>query len=221
MTMRQPRDPSHSREIKAFTLVELLVVMGVISLLAAAAVTGFNAIGRARGVTEAAYQIASAVELCRSEAVSRQSYVWLFFQPQTNSGSADLRLGMVYSMDGSPTNTSSTNLMPMGKSFLIQSVTLAPVNPSIATNFPSSGVDLSSYNGGLTYTNGTNVFRGTSITFMPQGEVTTNPSPTKADGFDPILGVELRPTRGTRVLATNVTELLIDGSVGISTIIRP
>jgi Tfp pilus assembly protein FimT len=193
--------------------------MGVISLLAAAVVTGFNEIGRARGVTEAAYQIASAVELCRSEAVSRQSYVWLGFQPQTNTGSSDLRLGMVYSMDGSSTNTNSTNLMPLGKALLIQSVALAPVNTSIATNF--SGVDLSTVGAGMSFIIGTNKFTGPTITFMPLGEVTTNPSPTNTDGFDPILGVELRPTRGTQILATNVIELLIDGSVGIPTIIRP
>ncbi len=219
MTTRQPWNLSYSREMKAFTLVELLVVMGVISLLAAAAVTGFNAIGRARGVTEAAYQIASAVELCRSEAVSRQSYVWLSFQPQTNSGSADLRLGMVYSLDGSSTNISSTNLMPLGKSLLIQSVALAPVNTSIATNF--SGVDLSTNLAGLTFTIGTNTFNGASMTFMPLGEVAAKPSPTNTDGFDPILGFGLQPTRGTTLLTNNLTELLIDGSVGIPTIIRP
>jgi len=217
--MPQPRDPSYSKEMKAFTLVELLVVMGVISLLAAAVVTGFNEIGRARGVTEAAYQIASAVELCRSEAVSRQTYVWLGFQPQTNAGSADLRLGMVYSMDGSSTNTNSTNLMPLGKALLIQSVALAPVNTSIATNF--SGVDLSTVGAGMSFIIGTNKFTGPSITFMPLGEVTTNPSPINTDGFDPILGFGLQPTRGTTLLTNNLTELLIDGSVGIPTIIRP
>ena len=217
--MPQPRDLSYSKEMKAFTLVELLVVMGVISLLAAAVVTGFNEIGRARGVTEAAYQIASAVELCRSEAVSRQTYVWLGFQPQTNAGSADLRLGMVYSMDGSSTNTNSTNLMPLGKALLIQSVALAPVNTSIATNF--SGVDLSTVGAGMSFIIGTNKFTGPSITFMPLGEVTTNPSPINTDGFDPILGFGLQPTRGTTLLTNNLTELLIDGSVGIPTIIRP
>jgi len=222
MTMPQPRDLSYSKEMKAFTLVELLVVMGVISLLAAAAVTGFNAIGRARGVTEAAYQIASAVELCRSEAITRHTYVWLGLQPTNNSGSADLLLGMVYSVDGSSTNTIPSNLMPLTKALTIQSVALASVNTQIASGF--SGVDLSTLGPStppFTFSIGNKSFNGPVITFMPLGEVTTNNTPADTNGFDSSLGVELRPTRGTQVLTNNVTELLIDGSVGIPTIIRP
>jgi prepilin-type N-terminal cleavage/methylation domain-containing protein len=207
--------------MKAFTLVELLVVMGVISLLAAAAVTGFNAISKARGVTEASYQIASAVELARSEAVSRHTYVWLGFQPTNNSGSLDLLLGMVYSKDGTA-NTSTANLMPLTKALTIQSVALASVNTQIASGF--SGVDLSNLGPStppFTFSIGNKSFNGPIITFMPLGEVTTNNTPADTNGFDSSLGVELRPTRGTQVLNNNVTELLIDGSVGIPTIIRP
>ena len=213
----QPWDSSYSKDSRAFTLIELLVVMGIISLLAAAAVTGFNAIGQARGVTEAAYQVASAVELARSEALSRQTYVWLGFQPQTNAGSSDLRLGMVYSMDGSSTNTAANNLMPMGKPLLIERVTVTLVNQTIATNF--SGVDLSAVSGGVQFNIGQVQYtNGMTITFMPLGEVTTNASPTNTDGFDPMLGLGLAPTSGNTNY--NAAAVIIDGSVGIPAILR-
>jgi hypothetical protein len=129
---------------------------------------------------------------------------------------------MVYSVDGSSTNTIPSNLMPLTKALTIQSVALASVNTQIASGF--SGVDLFTLGPStppFTFSIGNKSFNGPIITFMPLGEVTTNNTPADTNGFDSSLGVELRPTRGTQVLTNNVTELLIDGSVGIPTIIRP
>ena len=167
---------------RAFTLIELLVVIAIIIVLASVGVTAFNSIGQARGVTEAANQVSSAVELARSEAVSRQTYVWLSLMNQTNSGSSDLRIGLVYSLDGT-TNTNSTNFAPIAKPRLIQSVTLAglagsaggkggvgfvsALNPG--SNFVTTSlIDLSKSNG-VTYSIGRVAFTAPSVTFTPRG----------------------------------------------------
>ena len=217
-----PPDHGHpfplTTSIKAFTLLELLVVMGIMVILAGAGVTAFNAIGQARGVTEAANQISSVVELGRSEAVSRQTYVWMGIIPQTNSGSYDLRVGLVYSLDGT-TNTNSTNFSPIGKPRLIQSVALvstaSPFNPG--TNFTPPTADLSGSSTGVTFTIGKVPFNsGQSVTFTPLGEVTTDPTVT--NGFKPRIGIGLRQTRGTAVASNNDIAVVIDGSVGVPTI---
>ena len=57
---------------------------------------------------------------------------------------------------------------------------------------------------------------------MPLGEVTTNVAPGPTNGFDPFLGIGLQPTRGaTNIHGNNNAAVVIDGSVGIPTIIRP
>jgi hypothetical protein len=146
--------------------------------------------------------------------------VWLGLQPQTNSGNLDLRLGIVYSKDGT-TNSLAANLQPIGKSLLIQRVGLTNTTAlDVGTNL-ANPVDLSAFTGGVTFKIGQaiNSDRRT-ITFTPLGEATTNPAPKFTDGFDPRLGIGLRSARGTALLTNTDIAIVIDGSVGIPTIYR-
>ena len=203
----------------AFTLLELLLVIAIIVLLAAAITPVFNSIGQARGVTEAAYQVMAAVDLARSEAVARQTYVWLGLQ--TNSDN-DLRIGLVYSKDGSGTNTAAANLQPIGKATLIQRTAL--VDPSI-WGAGEVGTSLGNpppfpTNGGLTFTIGSSSFAGCTVTFTPLGEVMTNSAPSATNGFVPRIAIGLRQSRGTTAATGNDIAVVIDGSVGIPTMYR-
>ena len=210
--------PFRSQSVAGFSLIELLVVISIVALLAGLSVTTFNAIGQARGVAEAANQVSSAVELARSEAVSRQTYVWLSLKPETNSGSSDLRIGLVYSLDGTP-NTSSTNFAPLGKPRLIERATLSTTTASFnagpgftATPAPA---DLAAGNG-VSFTIGRVAFNGApSVTFTPLGEATTDPAASA--GFNPRIAIGLRQTRGTAVASNNDIAVVIDGSVGVPT----
>jgi prepilin-type N-terminal cleavage/methylation domain-containing protein len=208
---------------RAFSLIELLVVVAIIGLLASLAIPAFNSIGQARGVSEAAYQIASAVELARSEAISRQTFVWMGLQPQTNAGSLDLRVGLVYSKDGTATNTTASNLQPIGRALLLQRVGLAGVtsaNFDAGTNL-AGAADLSGYAGGMTFQIGqANFINKSTVTFSPLGEVTTNANPSSSDGFDPRIAIGLRQARGTTLMTNNDIAVGIDGSVGTPTIYR-
>jgi len=202
----------------AFSLIELLVVIAIIALLTAFALPAFNSIGQARGVSEAAYQVAAAVEMARSEAITRQTYVWLGFQNQTNSGNIDLRIGMVYSKDGTTTNTTAANLQPIGRAVLIQRVGL--VNPSalqVGTNL--SGVpSVLTNSSGATFSLGQTGFTNTTVTATPAGEFLLNSLSTTAvptNGFDSQIAIGLRQFRGTTAGVDNDVAIVIDGSVGI------
>ena len=213
---------SAQKSSSGFTLIELLVVIAIVGLISVFTLPAVNSFGQARGVTEAAYQVAAAVELARSEAITRQTFVWLGLQPQINYGNLDLRIGLVYSKDGSSTNTAPSNLQPIGRSVLLQGVGLVPPDAVVPASSPPP-VDLSKFSGGISFANGqmTNTDKR-SLTFTPMGEVTANGSPGTTGGFDPRLGIGLRQTRGT-ALGSNVNNdiaVVIDGSVGIPAIYR-
>ena len=208
-----------STTVHGFSLIELLVVVAIVALLAGGTVTMFTSIGQARGVADAASQVASLLEQARSEAVSRNTYVWLSLMPQTNSGSSDLRVGLVFSKDGT-TNTRGTNLAPIAKPFLIQHVMLTNYTAlAVPPSFPLTPgtADLASSSLSPTFTNGKVIFSGAngarSVTFTPLGEATTNT--LVANGFDPRIAIGLRQTRGTAFATNNDVVVMIDGSVGI------
>jgi len=203
-----------------FSLIELLVVVAIIGLLAALAVPAFNSIGQARGASEGAYRLASAVEMARSEAIARQTFVWLALQKETNFGNLNLRIGMVASKDGSE-NSNATNLHPIGRSLLLQRVGMT-MAAGVDVGIPLIGVTevLTNFQG-VEFSIGNAEFSDRrSVTFTPLGEVMILASPHASNGFDSRLAIGLREARGTNLMTNNDIAIVIDGSVGLPTIYR-
>ena len=99
----------------AFTLVEMLVVIVIISILLVGVIPAFNSINGSRGVTRAVNDIAGILELARVEAMATRSYAYVGFVNTTNSdGNADLRCAALISIDGSSDSTAA-NLRPISK----------------------------------------------------------------------------------------------------------
>jgi Tfp pilus assembly protein FimT len=210
------------RDDRAFTLIELLVVINIVIYFFWIMAPSFSSIAQGVTTTEAAFTISSVIERARSEAVGRKSYVWLGIQEEVNEGNLALRLGIVCSKDGSA-NTNSNNLLPIGKAVLIPRMGL--VNSStvaLSTGAPTNGaIDLTDVSSGIAFQTGQTKFTdGRTITFMPLGEVTTNPVPTASSGFDPLLVVSIEQARGTNLISGNNVSVAIEGSVGIPTIYR-
>lgn len=137
-----PPDPS-GRD--AFTFIELLVVMVIVTLLATALVSSFSGIIKSQGVDNAAYEIKWAVETARSYAMANKTYTWVgFFEDSASSpvsalppysGKGCVFLAVVSSKDGTeifqPAATSGAlpgaSLIQLGKIVKLENVHLADV----------------------------------------------------------------------------------------------
>lgn len=71
-----------------FTLVELLVVVGIMVILMALMGPAFNALQSAGGFSKAVYDIAGLLQQARSHAIANRTYVYLgFFEEDNSKGS--------------------------------------------------------------------------------------------------------------------------------------
>jgi len=205
---------------RAFSLIELLIVLNITLYFFWLTIPAFNSITQAYGVTEAAYNVSSAVERARSEAVARKTYVWLGIQQVIIEGSPGLSVGIVCSKDGAA-NTNATNLLPLGKPLVIQRVGMVPAVSLGAGTLTSGAIDLQGVTGGMSFQIGKILFQdGRTITFMPLGEATTNPVPTLTSGFDRLMILTFREVRGDSLFPGNDVTVAIDGSVGVPAIYR-
>ena len=201
----------------AFTMVELLVVIGIMMILFAASIPAVQNLGVSRGIGTATSQISSALELAKSTAVSRNTYVWVGFATVTNtSGNLETCVGVMMSKDGSSTNT-ATNLTSVSKLTAIENVALAgptDIPSALRTKLPSDVAGpATSYAGSFTTSVGTfdfkkaNVSNDTKVSFgsantlliSPQGEIIANAT---SQSFVPQVMIGLTQSRKATSLGT-------------------
>ncbi len=101
--------PKQRERSRAFTLVELIVVIALISTLMVLVAPAFTGIKSAGDVTSAAYTIKDALEQARTHAMAYKTYVWIGFyeepagQPSTNPatpGTGRIVISTIASADG-------------------------------------------------------------------------------------------------------------------------
>ena len=209
----------------AFTIVELLVVIGIMMILFAASIPAVQNLGVSRGIGTAASQISSALELAKSTAVSRNTYVWVGFATVTNTaGNLETCVGIMMSKDGTSSST-TTNLTAVSKLTAIENVALAgPTNipTALRSKLPSDVTSsASSYAGSFTTSVGTFDFKkanvsGAKVTFpnnatlliSPQGEIIASGDKTKLEfqSFVPQVMIGLTKSRKATSLGTSAKD---------------
>ena len=82
---------------EAFTLIEMLVVMGIIALLMVLVAPAFTSLKSAGDVTDAAYTIKGVLEQARSYAMANNTYTWVGFYEENTTASTPTNITPPYS----------------------------------------------------------------------------------------------------------------------------
>src|SRR5437660_370592 len=137
-TRGELRKLSRAERFNAFTLVELLIVVGIIGVLLVLIAPAFTSIKSGTDVTSAAYTIKGVLDTARTYAKANNTYTWVgFFEenapdPSTspaNSGTGRIVMSIVASKDGTmPYTTPLTNLFTLPSTSLIQVGNLTKVD---------------------------------------------------------------------------------------------
>jgi prepilin-type N-terminal cleavage/methylation domain-containing protein len=203
----------------AFTLLELLIVVGVIGLLLVLIAPAFTTIKSSTDVTSAAYTIKGLLDTARTHAKANNTYTWIGFAGSVGSNiTGSISLSVVASKNGTDLGTSvnqvgnrvdiTAGLTPVGKVMRIGNAhigdTGTPTNdrtefesrPAVNINY-RIGAAGSAYNSDY-YFIGQGMQFDRWIRFSPRGEAVVKGGATQITQY---AEVGLLPTHGTALAA--------------------
>jgi prepilin-type N-terminal cleavage/methylation domain-containing protein len=198
----------------AFTLIELMVVIGIMVLLTVLVVPAFTSLKGSGDITNAAYTISGALEQGRSYAMGNNTYVWvgLFEEDVSHSSTSPATAGIgrivvstVASKDGTivydPNNLTTidpTRLIQVGRLNKIENVHLATLVDGNGTGITFDSRPVVTFN---TARIGDTTPPNASLT--PFQYPIGNPAPTAQYTF--VKAVQFSPTGETRINNNNFT----------------
>lgn len=177
-----------------FSILEILTVIAILIPLMALSVPNMIQVASSRGLGSALDQISAIMDMSRTEAMAKGTYVFVGLSQETKTGEEGLVVGQFLSRDGSlPSGPvlSDDQVVTGVKAFRIGKVRLG----TAAADANGTVLGSSGATGSFTVNTvlrGENVtFANTVLTFTPRGEVfASQVAETSADWIDiPLLGM--------------------------------
>lgn len=117
----------HSR---AFSLLELLAVVAILSLLLAMAGPAINSFATFGATNRSVADLTSLIEQARAVAMAKNTYTWLGLVPSSGAGKEGVTAQLLLSPDGTGTGA---NAVPLTKKILLNQVKLDDAVPSLGS----------------------------------------------------------------------------------------
>lgn len=211
-------EPKQPGCIRAFSLVELIVVIAIIVLIAGLAVPALNGIKGGNDLTTNAYRLQETLDQARTYAMARNSYVLVGITEQPPAlGAPAILISVVATKDGTR-NFTAANLTQVSRLIRLEDLKIAPAsNPSPAR--PADDFDTAAASTTFKYPlSGTQKYTfDRAIEFSPEGMAYIHAStPTLARGGSVIC---VQPAR--QATSTNYAQLQIDALTGATSLDRP
>lgn len=215
----------NSRRKRAFSLLELLMTIGIIGMLSGLMMPALTSVVSSNEFSRNAYDVSDLLKFARAEARTKQSFVRVGFAPCEVNGAQSVKLAAFIAADGSGENLGVGNQIPLSRVVLLRNAELVgwddlkqetralrpDVDPSSVGETSTPPVSLSAP--GVVFEH--------VLTFTPRGEVLLKEAVSPDDGYAVTIDVSLRQKRGTATPA-NAQEaaVLIDGSTGSASVLR-
>ena len=168
-----PLAPRHTAA--AFTLVELLAVVGIMGLLAAVAVPALKGLTGSGGRKQALSQVMGALEIARNTAISTGTNAAVIFPDSTFASGDAYKYRSMAVVAWNATNSTNPAIMvgtwivlPQGIAFFPNSISALPQGTNISVRI-------------LTSSNPASTFR--AICFQSDGALDENQSPMPTNGI--------------------------------------
>lgn len=184
----------------AFSLIELLTVLVIISLLAAGTVPLVRYLTASNNMQQAIYEVEGLLTYARNEAMVRQAYIWVGFNNVVMNDISQVAAVVISGDDGS---ASPATVAPLTRTIRLQNMRmtkwddLKPATQALTNLDPTSLMESTDCR---EFTVGERSF-SKSITFTPQGNAVIMGAPTPFTPYDPCIAIGLQETRGTTIPA--------------------
>lgn len=213
---------------QGFSLIELLTVIGVMTILVSLIGPTVSSISKGSQMNQALVEVGGLLEQARQYAIAKNTYVWVAFNDTPDGADDQLKVAILASksgtdlaswgLDDATSSAAKTQLLNRVRTFkqvkLSGAGTFSTSQIPTLPTVPNTG-DPGSANFTIGGMNGSPERYSKAIQFTPAGEA------RNASTMIGVIEVGLQPSRNKVPDTSNVAAVQVNGLTGQSTIYRP